>query len=96
MKPWSVRFVHKVPSLLHLRRQIQVVSFTPCLGDLTCHSQFPRSLAPLLAPLSGATLVSTAQCLALSLEWEKKRNYKKLKKPLAQRAQTLFKMTLRP
>lgn len=56
----------------------------------------PQVPCPLLAPLSGATLLSTAQCLALSLEWEKKRNYKKLKKPLAQRAQTLFKMTLRP
>lgn len=27
----------------------------------------------LLVPLSGATLVSTAQCLALSLEWKKKK-----------------------
>lgn len=30
--------------------------------------QFPGSLSPLLAPLSGGTLVSTAQCLALSSE----------------------------
>lgn len=32
----------------------------------------PRVSCSLLVPLSGATLVSTAQCLALSLEWKKK------------------------
>lgn len=39
--PYSQSFSPHPLSLLYLRRQIQVVVFTPLLRNLTCHTQFP-------------------------------------------------------
>lgn len=75
MQLWNVTSAHKAQLLSSstFPAASQVTDTGRLLHTLPGRSHLPHSVlqAPcsLLAPLSGATLVSTAQCLTLSLEW---------------------------